>query len=269
MTRPWRAKVRAAIAAQAAGHVQFHVCVSSAAPLDARKPLLIIVHPGDAIEDGQGYPEKQRQQVIDFGKFNTDGMAGEISAMLHNADIVVLHRESSLFDILGAGSSPYTEACRSASERGTVLCGDDLEAASDWILANMAVADRPSVFMTGAYACADYGCITAVGRRLQSDVCPSLSVSLFAPTDNCNGSPRWIPACRSLSDQWAAVPPVGPSIGAIKALDNTVLIQHVGQGRHVAWPRSLLHGDHPDLGATVTIEIDGFVRNDRMHGISK
>ncbi len=269
MKRPWRAKVRAAIAAQAAGDPQFHVCAAPTTPLDVGKPLLIIVHPGDAIEDGQGYPRAQRQQVIEFGKLNTDGMAGEISAMLETADIVILHRESSLFDILAGAVSPYIAACRSASERGTVLCGDDLDAASDWILENMGVAERPSVFMTGAYACANYGCITAVGQRLQSAQCPPLSVSQFAPTDNCNGSPRWIPESISLAQQWAAILPAGPSVGAIKALDATEVIQHVGQGRHVVWQRAALHGTPPELGSTVTIARDGFVSLNRTHGIAR
>lgn len=165
---------------------------------------MIIVHPGDAIEDGIGFEGESRHQVIDFGRTNALGMAAEIVERFATHDTVIIHRQSSLDTFMRADFAqfrqaeqdilPYTKACIKASEIGTVLYGDDLEAIGQWISAALWVDQRPGIFMTGAYSDAEHGCITIIRKLLQRAGAREITVSQHAPTDNSNHAPRWVPS---------------------------------------------------------------------------
>lgn len=197
--RSWRRKVREL---DQSDNCIFDVCLTPINSPDATRPLLIIVHPGDAIEDGAGYNAFDREAVIAFGLKNTNGMASEIMELLPVSDVVILHRASTVYAMLDAPQEtpykPYLTACNLASKSGAVLYGDDLKLASNWIIEHMEVRTRPNIFMAGAYASADHGCITFIGEQLQLTGCGPITVSDHAPTDNANVSPRWVPSVMSL-----------------------------------------------------------------------
>lgn len=161
----------------------------------SQAPLLLIVHPGDALEflsDWRGNPAGRG--VVALSVANQAGMASEIMQRLPTHEVAVLHRLSSQYLGRRDAESSYRQAVRSAEEVAAVLYGDDLDAASQWLHAHAMPEHRRQVFLTGAYADAQYGCITAIGRVLQAhrpDVL--IEVSHWAPTDNTNHAPRWRP----------------------------------------------------------------------------
>lgn len=198
--RSWRAAVRAAHAIHQ--EFGFAECAPSVNPPDRTRPLLLIIHPGDAIEDGIGMRKEDAEEVIEFGRKNALGMAAEINEKLPTHDVVVLHRLSSVdtfmtqfYDFAGVGKmiAPYCKACIKASEIGSVLYGDDLESCAKWLIKHMDVTSRPHIFMTGAYAGENDGCITFVGKALARAGCASITMSDHAPTDASNYTPRWDP----------------------------------------------------------------------------
>ncbi|MBK4737303.1 GSU2403 family nucleotidyltransferase fold protein [Noviherbaspirillum pedocola] len=71
---------------------------------------------------------------------------------------------------------------------------------------------------------------------------------------------------RSLAKQLGAVAPFGEHVGTITAVTATEVIQHIGQGRHVAWERSKLSGASFGPGDGVTISKDGVLRPTRQQG---
>jgi hypothetical protein len=201
--RPWRSAVRNAYREHPEGG--FAVCAPPLERPNQDKPLLIIIHPGDAIEDGIGYGDPvAAAEVVEFGRKNVIAMAKEIEEKMATHDVVVLHRQSSVdtfmrsdygqFLKIEKDIKPYSKICIKASDQGQVLFGDDLDACADWILKNMKAKDRPHIFMTGAYACAEWGCITHVGRNLLRAGCESITLSEHSPTDSSNFQPRWDPS---------------------------------------------------------------------------
>ncbi|WP_137917164.1 hypothetical protein [Hydrogenophaga sp. 2FB] len=165
----------------------------------ATRPLLVIVHPGDALEPPFGWSHADYQAVLGFSLSNQVGMSAEILARVETCEVFVLHRSSSS-DLLSGGAArwvdpSYAKAVRRASEVGSVAYGDDLTSAADWICASTELMAGREVFMTGAYADAVHGCITALGSSLlgaQPDL--KINVSDHAPTDNANHAPRWVPS---------------------------------------------------------------------------
>lgn len=63
----------------------------------------------------------------------------------------------------------------------------------------------------------------------------------------------------SLRDEWNAIPATGDGFGVIKAMSDSEVIQHIGQGRHVVWDRQKLSGAIPVVGEEVSISADGKV----------
>jgi hypothetical protein len=199
-SRNWEKSVRSAYKKEC----DFLFCTAPSNEFDVLRPLLIIVHPGDAVEDGVGFSNKEDAFAVkEFGQKNTRAMALEIDHLLDNSDVIILHRQSTI-DVMMKYSltrmteadklvHPYQFSCLKASELGVVLYGDDLDAASQWIIRSINVVDRPSIFMTGAYACENFGCITSIGKSLEKFGCTNITVSQHAPTDNSNYSPRWVP----------------------------------------------------------------------------
>lgn len=203
LKRPWRSLVRNAYRENSEGG--FAVCTPPLSLPIKERPLLIIIHPGDAIEDGIGYGDAiAAAEVVEFGRRNVIAMAREIDEKLATHDVVVLHRQSSIDTFMRSDFGqflktekdikPYAKMCIKASEQGQVLFGDDLDACAKWILENMNPVERPEIFMTGAYACAQWGCITHVGKCLMKAGCNQIEVSPHSPTDSSNYQPRWNPA---------------------------------------------------------------------------
>lgn len=153
------------------------------------RPLVIIIHPGDAIEPNVGWGDQAAyKRVRKFSRTNQAGMARELSdwRRTHDADIAVLHRESSCELVPGEDcDDEYELEVTDAHSRGSVVFGDDLQKAADWMIANLHIADRPHIFLTGAYSEVDYGCLTFIGRKIEAVVGPDrISVSKFSPPGN-------------------------------------------------------------------------------------
>lgn len=67
----------------------------------------------------------------------------------------------------------------------------------------------------------------------------------------------------SLAVIWNALPATSAHSGVIVATSDSEVIQHVGLGRHVVWPRRQLFGDPIEVDKFVNIGRDGEVQNDR------
>lgn len=165
--------------------------------LDAERPLLLVIHPGDAIERACDWSGQEGEhEVVALSASNQQGMAEEIIDKLDSHDVVVLHRISSAYLYEGGVQNEYVDALSQCDQQGVILYGDDLEAATHWMLQNVSGLQegRLEVFMTGAYANAEHGCITAVGKGLlEANPELKIKVSEWAPTDNNNFLPRWRP----------------------------------------------------------------------------
>lgn len=112
-------------------------------------------------------------------------------------DVVVLHRYSSqfAFETPKRVSEDYFQAMAQcmADQRATMLFGDDLEAASAWLLEHLAPRERPEVFLTGAWSHPKYGCVAAVGKALHVAGVDRLRVSLSSPSDPGEATNVWQP----------------------------------------------------------------------------
>ncbi len=140
-------------------------------PVDPMRPLLVLVHPGDAIEANWRGLGEVGPEVLRFSLACQTGMAEEIEEALADGwDAVVLHRGScSQFETDAARRHvcpALRDAIQSVHDRGHVLHGDDLEAAADWISTRLSTALRPALRLSGAYSDPEHGCVTAVGRAL-------------------------------------------------------------------------------------------------------
>jgi len=247
---------------------------------DALRPLLVVVHPGDAIERACDWADKAVGAKVEaFSKANQAGMAKEILNKLETHDVIVLHRLSSSYLHEPGAIRDYCEVMDQCDAVGLVLYGDDLESASAWISTNVpGCMDKCiDVFMTGAYAASEYGCITAVGKALLlGNAGIKLKVSEHAPTDNSNDAPRWFPfgvvhsntseqiRDQSLSIQWNAQPGKGQEIGRIVAMSDAEVIQDAGRGRHVAWTSKGLQEQALEVGEQVTINDKGEVKRQSL-----
>lgn len=160
-----------------------------------RTPLLVVIHPGDAIEracDWAGV--KGGEAVVDMSIRCQTEMAAEIQRKLAHHDVVVVHRLSSSYLQEPGCESAYKNAIDDCNDKGLLLYGDDLAEISAWMNQHIAGIDSTDlkIFMTGAYADAEYGCITAVGKALLGcNPWLSIEISPWAPTDSSNSSPRW------------------------------------------------------------------------------
>lgn len=163
------------------------------------RPVLILVHAGDVLQDPiawRGCPDYP--EVRAYSLECQAGIASEIRARLNDHDLVVLHRGSCSQLTTGDAfwvDRDFSIAIYEMRERGAVLYGDDLNAASAWIVKRYRIADRPAVFLTGAYSAVDGGCVTAIGQAIEHSA-PHVPITLsqYSPADNCrNGADRWIP----------------------------------------------------------------------------
>lgn len=165
---------------------------------DCGKALLIVVHPGDAIDRACDWGDAaQGREIEEFSRRNQQNMAAQIIAKADTHDIVVLHRLSSTYLRQNGCKMLYQKAISQCDAQGTVLYGDDLPGAVRWLTENISGIDDQAleIFMTGAYACADFGCITEIGEGLlEVNNRLQIEVSQHAPTtgDPSNAG-RWEP----------------------------------------------------------------------------
>lgn len=163
-------------------------------------PLVIIIHPGDMLEDGYGYSIEDRAKVREFSQQNQLGTAKEIAEWRSlPAEVLVLNRSScTQFTARDAAYVlPQLAAeMKTAWRSDTILFGDDLDAANAWIKANMKLEERPRIYMAGAYSDPDYGCLTYVGKAIVAAVgADKVSVSKHAHPGASPG-PSWDPGAK-------------------------------------------------------------------------
>ena len=168
---------------------EFHVLQHGMAAVD--RPLVVWVHPGDACEFDTD-DEEVKAYSFDF----QEGMAEELLGM-GQCDVVVLHRFSSeyAFENERRVDGGYYEAMAQVvqDERVSHLYGDDLDAASTWLLENMAVHGRPRVFLTGAWSHPDDGCVAAIGQALHAAGVTNMEVSPSSPSEPGSIENVWQP----------------------------------------------------------------------------
>lgn len=179
----------------------FHVIHHDDARHVFDRPLVIIVHPGDMIEHGAGFgntPEgiEQSVRVRAISQQRQSATARQVREWREfGADVVVLHRESCT-QFNGRNASRHADQdlkleIKTAWSSGTVLFGDDLDKAAAWMISNLGIAERPHVYLSGAYADPEYGCITAIGKALERVIgSDRITVSEFS---HISGDDRWKP----------------------------------------------------------------------------
>jgi hypothetical protein len=158
----------------------FEVLRVAPAMIGSRAPILVIVHPGDAIER---FWRDLGVDVLVQSRGCQDRMGSEAMRLMAGRwDAVVLHRGSCSQFSTHRGTRPVAdalaEALDAAHRRGTILYGDDLETAVQWMVANLALEQRPEIRLTGAYAEPENGCVAAVGRGIQDALADNGSVRL-------------------------------------------------------------------------------------------
>jgi hypothetical protein len=162
------------------------------------RPLLVIVHPGDALEHPAGWDHKVYAEVLAQSIANQRGMAVEIVWKAATHDVVIVHRMSSAdlspSKTLSWVDPDYRRAIQRASADAVMLYGDDTERLADWLTEHAGLEHRAEVFLTGAYSDAVYGCVTDIGQRLVDEFRHLRSaVSQHSPTDAAGDRPRWQP----------------------------------------------------------------------------
>lgn len=124
------------------------------------------------------------------------GMGRGISSLVATHRVVILRRYSSewAFD-QGKADFDYASAMREVTAQSStgLLFGDDLAAASAWLIAEMNTPNR-SVFLTGAYSEPKQGCASAIGKAIERAGCPRLKCPTVPPPSRApwptNGHPK-------------------------------------------------------------------------------
>jgi len=170
--------------------VDFELMRPSPVASDPARPLLVLVHPGDATEDEPSVRRQARELERAMGQ--------EILDIADSHDLVVLHRQSSEYGLRGAANVPeaYLDAVERIHRDGTVLYGDDLETAAAWIIAKLDVASRPNIHLTGAWSHPDHGCVTALGVLLAA-ANARISLSAHSPSGPGTTEGQWVPTSRA------------------------------------------------------------------------
>jgi hypothetical protein len=199
--QPWRARYEELLDEEG-----FDFEVLKAAPRSDR-PLLIWIHPGDAIEDREAFD--RREDYENTRQFQAR-MAEEIEDLVLTHQVVVLHRESSGYAFDQEHAYPeYADALAMVEELSTtvLLYGDDLDQVSAWLIAELGANQRPQVFMTGAWSDPQHGCVAIVGQALDRAGAPVLRVSSWSPSEPGSIADVWQPEPKSVPPTPAAVPP--------------------------------------------------------------
>ncbi|MCE6958717.1 hypothetical protein LAZ40_06610 [Cereibacter sphaeroides] len=161
---------------------EFHVLHDPVRNGEPSPDLVIVIHPGDLVEPGFDRGALARQK----------GLAAELAAR-SGQDFLVLHRNSC--SQFGTGRLPSVhpalkKALQDGWKRGVILHGDDLEAASAWIVSHMALDRRREIFLGGAYGDAEDGCLAFVGKAIEAAAPGRIVLSAHIP---CPGGDPWTP----------------------------------------------------------------------------
>lgn len=170
------------------GEDEMHVI--SVAKINVDLPLLILVHPGDAVERKSECGEKIFQNCRDFQA----GMANSILARAGTHDLVVLHRVSSQYAIADGGDCLhfYSDVVDLINDFGTSLYGDGLDDVSTWIEENLKASKRPHVYLVGAFSEPKYGCLAHIGKCLLA-FGANIEVDPNSPSEPGNVTDQWRP----------------------------------------------------------------------------
>lgn len=157
---------------------------------DTSKPLIVLVHPGDACESDH---PSEALQTRAWGYQMKMG-AELLEERFEGCDVIVLHRFSSRFAFENGYEvdQDYLRALAKFHQdpKTCVLFGDDLEEASQWIIDQAKTTDRPCVFFSGAWSNKDNGCVTFVGKAIQA-AGANIEVSAFSPANPGTMANAW------------------------------------------------------------------------------
>lgn len=178
------------------GDVDFEVLRHN--PCRPELPLVVIVHPGDMVEDGYGYDPEDAKTVMQFSRQNQLGTAKEIAQWRSlPAEVIVVNRSSCTQYVARYKRNiapELTKEMRITWRSDTVLYGDDLDKVNAWMSQHMALEGRPHVYLAGAYSDPEYGCLTAIGQHIAKIIGPDkVTVSEFSPASNDPAAKRWDP----------------------------------------------------------------------------
>lgn len=177
------------------GEDAFLVLSHEASDHDPAKPLVVVVHPGDMVEVRQGWGADDWREVLRKNLDSQRGTAADLARWREEgADVVLLHRSSCSQLADGVAGSVYAcdalvDEIAAAREAGTILYGDQLEEAGKWMLEHLHIERRPAIYMAGAYADAESGCLTAIGQMLEAVARGRITVSEHAVAVG----DRWVP----------------------------------------------------------------------------
>ena len=162
----------------------FHVLAHDRAMLDPSRSLAVIVHPGDMIELGHDQAALDRQE----------GLAEEMRAFQADTwDVVFLHRMSCSQFATGHRTivAPrLADRVRALRAKASILYGDDLDAAVQWLVENASLRARPGLFFGGAYGDAQHGCVTYMAAGVARFTAAPIAFSRHIPTPS---GTCWVP----------------------------------------------------------------------------
>jgi hypothetical protein len=177
-------------------HFSIQHLAKNSRSMDAVRPLIVIVHPGDAIQDPAGYSHGYAE-VKAYSFACQQGMADDLRAWLKDdTDIVILHR-TSCAQLSKRGdwiNENYRSAIKEARLRALILFGDDIPEVVKTLQTRAFASQRHDIRLIGAYNDPETGCVSGIGQRLEV-FCPSgsIRISEYCVTGNGPGNPAWIP----------------------------------------------------------------------------
>lgn len=189
------------------------IVIKPAEAVDASRPLYLLIHPGDAVqkrEDVENCEEDQAEEILGYSQSCQERMASDMQAIDDEEwDVVVLHRISSDYTFANDNDLDwdYVDRIRDqAASENAVLYGDDLDAASDYVVGTLQAADRPHVVIAGAWSELESGCVTWVGKRLEA-AGARVYMSQGTSISPDGSGPEWEPALGKVSsDMLLALP---------------------------------------------------------------
>lgn len=164
---------------------------------DAARPLLIVVHPGDAVQKRADVQHSSDPEgILAYSRSCQEAMGSELSRLDYDKwNVVLIHRFSSSYSFANDNDLDFTfsdEIGDLDGDSATILWGDDLKAAAQYLITELKASERPLVVVTGAWSDADWGCVTTVGRQLEAAGAPvRLSTSACISPDG--SGVEWMP----------------------------------------------------------------------------
>lgn len=137
---------------------------------DPRRPLYVLVHPGDTVQSDSDVAYSENAAAIqDYSRQCQGSMADDVER-LHKIgwDLAVLHRFSSSYAFGVSNCLPeFSDAVDAIHDVGLVLFGDNLGAAAEHLVAEHGACARPAILLSGAWSGATDGCVAGLGQHLE------------------------------------------------------------------------------------------------------